>query len=44
MAYSERLALKIRHALADLPNVVEKKMFGGIAFMVDGKMCLHRGC
>jgi TfoX/Sxy family transcriptional regulator of competence genes len=43
MAYSEILANKIRQALAHLPEVEEKKMFGGIAFMVDGKMCLTAG-
>ena len=26
--------------LADLPDVAEKKMFSGIAFMVDDKMCV----
>jgi TfoX/Sxy family transcriptional regulator of competence genes len=43
MAYNEKLANKIRQALAHLPNVEEKRMFGGIAFMVDGKMCLTAG-
>jgi TfoX/Sxy family transcriptional regulator of competence genes len=43
MAYSENLADKIRQALAHLPSVEEKKMFGGIAFMVNGKMCLSAG-
>lgn len=43
MAYSEKLADKIRQALTHLPNVEEKKMFGGLAFMVDGKMCLTAG-
>ncbi len=43
MAYSEILANKIRQTLAHLPTVGEKKMFGGIAFMVDGKMCLTAG-
>jgi TfoX/Sxy family transcriptional regulator of competence genes len=43
MAYNESLANKIRQALAHLPNVEEKKMFGGIAFMVDRKMCLTAG-
>ncbi|UGU16004.1 TfoX/Sxy family protein [Sinomicrobium kalidii] len=40
MAYSEQLATRIRQALAHLPDVEEKKMFGGIAFMVNDKMCL----
>src|SRR4051794_10355780 len=43
MAYSEKLADKIRQALAQLPNVEEKKMFGRIAFMVNNKMCLTAG-
>jgi TfoX/Sxy family transcriptional regulator of competence genes len=40
MAFNERLANRIREALAHLPNVEEKKMFHGICFMVNGKMCL----
>jgi TfoX/Sxy family transcriptional regulator of competence genes len=43
MAYDEKLANRIRVALADLPKVEEKKMFGGLAFMVDGKMCINVG-
>jgi TfoX/Sxy family transcriptional regulator of competence genes len=43
MAYSEKLADKIRQALAHMPDVEEKKMFGGIAFMVHSKMCLTAG-
>lgn len=39
MAYDERLAERIREALSHERGVTEKKMFGGIAFMVDGKMC-----
>lgn len=38
MAYNENLADRIRAALADRSDVVEKNMFGGIAFMVAGKM------
>lgn len=37
MAYSEKLAERIRMALADVPRVTEKKMFGGLAFLVRGK-------
>jgi TfoX/Sxy family transcriptional regulator of competence genes len=42
MAYNENLADKIREALAehDLPDIEEKKMFRGICFMIDGKMCV----
>jgi TfoX/Sxy family transcriptional regulator of competence genes len=43
MAYNEDLADRIRQGLAHLPRVEEKKMFGGIAFMVNGKMCLTAG-
>jgi len=40
MAYNENLADRIRLALAHVKKVEVKKMFGGIAFMVNGKMCL----
>ena len=40
MAYNKKLANRIREALAHLPDVEEKKMFSGITFMVDGKMCI----
>lgn len=40
MAYSEDLAAKVRSQLEKLPNVIEKKMMGGLTFMVDDKMCL----
>jgi TfoX/Sxy family transcriptional regulator of competence genes len=43
MAYSEELADKLRWALAEVPKVEEKKMFGGLAFMVNGKMCMTAG-
>ncbi|MEX2556219.1 MAG: TfoX/Sxy family protein [Actinomycetota bacterium] len=37
MAYEEGLAERVRDALASR-EVREQKMFGGIAFMIDGKM------
>ncbi len=40
MAYNEKLAEQIRKALAGKKNLVEKKMFGGIAFMLNDKMCI----
>ena len=40
MAYNEKLAGKVRTALAHISKVEEKKMFRGITFMVDGKMCI----
>ncbi|HSC72544.1 MAG TPA: TfoX/Sxy family protein [Gaiellaceae bacterium] len=38
MAYDEALANRIRQLLADEPGVTEKKMFGGLAFLVNGNM------
>jgi TfoX/Sxy family transcriptional regulator of competence genes len=43
MAYNEKLTNKIREALADVPKVEEKKMFRGVTFMVNGKMCITAG-
>ena len=40
MAYDEGLAERVSDALAGLDGVVEKKMFGGLAFMVKGNMAL----
>lgn len=40
MAYDEKLANRIRNAFADLNNVEEKQMMGGLTFMVNGKMCV----
>jgi TfoX/Sxy family transcriptional regulator of competence genes len=39
MAYSEALAERIRVALGREADLTERKMFGGIAFMVRGNMC-----
>ena len=38
MTYDEKLAARVRRVLAVRPDVVEKRMFGGIAFLLDGKM------
>jgi TfoX/Sxy family transcriptional regulator of competence genes len=43
MAYNEKLTERVRTALSDLPSVEEKKMFSGITFMVDDKMCISVG-
>ena len=40
MAYDEKLADRIREVLVDVKKVEEKKMFRGVTFMVDGKMCV----
>jgi len=41
MAHNEKLAEKIRMAFSEIPNVEEKKMFGGLAFLVNDKMCIN---
>ena len=43
MAYNIELADKIREYLAEIPdlNITEKKMFGGLAFLIDDKMCVN---
>ena len=38
MAYDERLAERIRRVLPGDLSVRERKMFGGLAFMLDGHM------
>jgi TfoX N-terminal domain len=38
VAYSEELADRIREAIDGRPGVTERKMFGGIAWMVNGNM------
>lgn len=40
MPYDETLAQKVRAALAGTEHLTEKKMFGGIAFLVRGAMCV----
>lgn len=40
MAYDEELAERIRAALAERDDVTERKMFGGIAFMVADAMAV----
>lgn len=39
MAYDEGLAQRLRELLADRTDVIEKKMFGGLCFMVSDHMC-----
>ena len=38
MAYDLGLAQRVREVLADRPGISERAMFGGLAFLVDGKM------
>jgi TfoX/Sxy family transcriptional regulator of competence genes len=40
MPYDEGLAERIRGVFLDRTDVAEKRMFGGIAFMVRGRMCV----
>jgi TfoX/Sxy family transcriptional regulator of competence genes len=39
MAYDEGLADRIRGSLAGEAGLTEKKMFGGLGFLLDGNMC-----
>jgi TfoX/Sxy family transcriptional regulator of competence genes len=39
MAYNERLAQRIREALGSRRDVTERRMFGGLAFLLRGRMC-----
>lgn len=39
MAYDERLAARVRQILKGRRGISEKKMFGGLAFLVRGNMC-----
>jgi TfoX/Sxy family transcriptional regulator of competence genes len=40
VAYDEELADWIRELVAEVPGVTEKKMFGGLAFLVGGNMAV----
>ncbi|MEO1049277.1 MAG: TfoX/Sxy family protein [Bacteroidota bacterium] len=40
MAYSEYLADRVRQRLGQFKNIEEKKMMGGLIFMVNEKMCV----
>ena len=38
MAYDRGLAQRVREVLVDQPGISERAMFGGLAFLVEGKM------
>lgn len=40
MAYDEELADRIRELIAGEPDVTERRMFGGLAFLVGGNMAV----
>jgi TfoX/Sxy family transcriptional regulator of competence genes len=44
MAFDEALAVRIRKHFAGQKGLTEKKMFGGLAFLLNGNMCcgVHR--
>lgn len=39
MAFDETLAARVRDVLMELGPFEERKMFGGLAFLVGGRMC-----
>lgn len=43
IAYNQELTNRVREALSQHADVEEKKMFGKVAFMVNGKMCVSVG-
>lgn len=40
MAYDESLAERLRNMLTRQNGITEKKMFGGIGFLLNGNMCV----
>jgi hypothetical protein len=40
MAYDEQLAQRIRDVVGDEPGIDEKRMFGGLAVLLDGNMAV----
>lgn len=43
MAYDEELAARVRDHLSGEPGLTERRMFGGLAFLVDGHMAVVVG-
>jgi hypothetical protein len=43
MAFDEQLADRVRKALGRRSGIVEKKMFGGLAFLLNGNMSVGVG-
>jgi len=39
VAYDEQLADRVRDVLLPEPDLTQRKMFGGLAFMLEGHMC-----
>lgn len=40
MAYDEVLAQRVRQSLARRKGIAEKKMFGGVGFLLNGNLCV----
>ena len=43
MVYDELLAFRVRKLLSEQKRLGEREMFGGITFMLHGKMCCGVG-
>jgi TfoX/Sxy family transcriptional regulator of competence genes len=43
VAYDEQLAHRIRELIPDSEEVTERRMFGGLAFMIGGRMAIAAG-
>ena len=39
MAFDESVAKRVRKALASQKEITERRMFGGLAFLLNGNMC-----
>jgi hypothetical protein len=44
MAFDEHLAQRIRDVVGSAPGIDEKKMFGGLAVLLDGNMAVGVSC
>jgi TfoX/Sxy family transcriptional regulator of competence genes len=40
MAFDQGLAERVRAQLAGMPGLTERRMFGGLSFLVDGNLCV----
>jgi hypothetical protein len=40
VAYDQELAGRIRRLIANVPDLTEKKMFGGLAFLIGGNLAI----
>ncbi len=40
MAYDDKLAARVRRRLGKRAGLLEKQMFGGLAFLLNGNMCV----